>query len=115
MNDDFEPSPPAASPRPSRSCSSWRSPASALAAGKVADVAAVRQATLKYHDISAAIADGYVAFYLCTEQPGVGTMGQHFVKLRLLGDPAIDPLQPEVLVYAADAQRRLNAWSPSST
>jgi hypothetical protein len=65
-----------------------------------ADAAAVRAVTDKYHDINAAIADGYVEFYTCTEQPGVGTMGQHFVKLPLVGDPAIDPLQPEVLVYA---------------
>jgi hypothetical protein len=72
---------------------------SALAAGK-ADAAAVRQATLKYHDVSAALADGYIEFYRCTEQPGVGTMGQHYVKLSLVGDPAIDPLHPEVLVYA---------------
>jgi hypothetical protein len=69
------------------------------AAGK-ADAAAVRAVTDKYHDVNAALADGYVEFYVCTEQPGVGTMGQHYVKLPLVGDPAVDPLQPEVLVYA---------------
>lgn len=67
--------------------------------GNGADVAAVRQATEKYHDVAAAIADGYIPFYVCAEQPGVGTMGQHYVKLSLVGDPAIDPLQPEALVY----------------
>jgi hypothetical protein len=67
--------------------------------GNGADVAAVRQATLKYHDVAAAIADGYVPFYRCTEQPGVGTMGQHYVKPALVGDPGIDPLTPEALVY----------------
>jgi hypothetical protein len=72
-----------------------------LVSGGQADVAAVRRATLKYHDLNAAIADGYVLFYECTEQPGVGTMGQHFVKLPLVVDePGIDPLRPEVLVYA---------------
>jgi hypothetical protein len=71
----------------------------ATAAGR-ADAAAVRAVTDKYHDVNAALADGYVQFYVCTEQPGVGTMGQHYVKLPLVGDPAIDPLQPEVLVYA---------------
>src|SRR6476620_8197029 len=50
----------------------------ATAKGK-ADSAAVRAATEKYHDLNAAIADGYVQFYKCTEQPGVGTMGQHYV------------------------------------
>ena len=69
------------------------------AAGQ-SNAAAVRRATDKYHDINAALADGYVFFYKCTEQPGVGTMGQHLVKLSLVGDPAIDPLHPEVLVYA---------------
>jgi len=64
------------------------------------DVVAVRQATLKYRDVNAAIADGYVKFYKCTEQPGVGTMGQHYVKLPLVGDPAINATTPEVLVYA---------------
>jgi hypothetical protein len=60
----------------------------------------VRQATLKYRDVNAAIADGYVEFYKCTEQPGVGTMGQHYVKLPLVGDPSINATTPEVLVYA---------------
>lgn len=69
------------------------------AAGK-ADIAAVRQVTDRFHDVNAAIAAGYVPFYTCTEQPGVGTMGQHYVKLSLVGDPAVDPLNPEALVYA---------------
>jgi hypothetical protein len=55
------------------------------AAGK-ADVATVRQVTQRFHDVNAAIAAGYVPFYTCTEQPGVGTMGQHYVKLSLVGD-----------------------------
>ena len=65
-----------------------------------ASLASVRQATLKYRDVNAAIADGYVEFYKCTEQPGVGTMGQHYVKLPLVGDPSINATTPEVLVYA---------------
>ena len=71
----------------------------ALGAGK-ADIADVRAATLQYRDIDAALADGYVWFYQCTEQPGVGTMGQHLLNESLLGDPGLDPLRPEVLVYA---------------
>ena len=74
--------------------------AGVASAGSGASLAAVRQATDKYHDLSAALADGYVQFYVCTEQPGVGTMGQHYVNLSLAGDPAVDPLRPEVLVYA---------------
>lgn len=74
--------------------------AGSAVAGGQADVADVRQATLKYRDVNAAFADGYVLFYQCTEQPGVGTMGQHLVKPELVGDPAINALEPEVLVYA---------------
>ena len=70
------------------------------AAGGQADIAAVRAATAKFHDLDAALAAGYIQFYRCTEQPGVGTMGQHYANLNLVvGDPSIDPLQPEVLVY----------------
>jgi hypothetical protein len=67
--------------------------------GSQADVAAVRQATNKYRDLSAALADNYVLFYTCTEQPGVGTMGQHYVNMGLAGTPGVDPLHPEALVY----------------
>lgn len=69
------------------------------AAAGQADIADVRAATAKFHDIDAAIGAGYIQFYVCTEQPGVGTMGQHFANLELVGDPGIDPLRPEVLVY----------------
>lgn len=72
---------------------------SSLAAGK-SSIPAVRAATNKYKDLNVALADNYIEFYKCTEQPGVGTMGQHFVNLDLVGDPAVDPLRPEVLVYA---------------
>jgi hypothetical protein len=71
---------------------------SSLAAGK-SDIPAVRAATLKYKDIGEAFADGYILFYRCTEQPGVGTMGQHLLNEALLGDLGLDPLRPEVLVY----------------
>jgi hypothetical protein len=80
-------------------------PASAglvTAAGK-ADASDVRQATLPFRDLFVALdpdAGGYIQFYVCTEQPGVGTMGQHFANLALVGDPEVDPLRPEVLVYA---------------
>jgi hypothetical protein len=71
-----------------------------VAAGGEGDgVAAIRTATAPYHDLNVALADGYVPFYKCTEQPGVGTMGQHYVRLDLVGDPAVDPLHPEALVY----------------
>ena len=69
------------------------------AGARKSDIPAVREATLKYKDLGAALADGYIKFYECTEQPGVGTMGQHYANLSLVGTREIDPLRPEVLVY----------------
>jgi hypothetical protein len=76
----------------------------ALGASARADVLTqVRQLTARYHSLAQAEAAGYVPFYRCTEQPGVGTMGQHYVRFDLVGDPAIDPLEPEALVYEPKA------------
>ena len=46
-------------------------------------------------------------FYVCTEQPGVGTMGQHYVNFDLSATRPLDPLKPEALVYEPQAQRQL--------
>ncbi|HEX5588863.1 MAG TPA: hypothetical protein VFX65_01050 [Candidatus Limnocylindrales bacterium] len=72
---------------------------SALAAPGQSEIAAVRAATDRYHDLAAAEAAGYGPFYVCTDEEGVGTMGQHYVNLDLVLDPVIDPLRPEALVY----------------
>jgi hypothetical protein len=61
--------------------------------------AAVRAATARFHSIGRAEAAGYGPFYVCTEQPGVGTMGQHYVNGALVDDPRVDPMRPEALVY----------------
>ncbi len=62
-------------------------------------LAAVRQATAKYHNVDKALADGYIAAPHCVAVPGLGTMGFHYINPTLMMDPAIDPLQPEVLLY----------------
>lgn len=71
------------------------------------------KATARYHQLDRALADGYGTFYVCTdnETPGVGAMGQHYVNGDLVGDPALDPLHPEVLVYEPmpDGRSRLVA------
>ena len=59
----------------------------------------VHSVNARFHSVEQAEKAGYVPFYVCAEQPGVGTMGQHYVKFALVGDPAIDPLNPEALVY----------------
>jgi hypothetical protein len=63
----------------------------------------VHSLTARFNSIQQAKKAGYVPFYICAEQPGVGTMGQHYVNFDLVGDPAIDPLHPEALVYEPQA------------
>lgn len=63
----------------------------------------VHTVTARFQSLRQAVRAGYVPFYVCAEQPGVGTMGQHYVNFDLVGDPAIDPLHPEALVYEPQA------------
>jgi hypothetical protein len=67
----------------------------AFASNDQADLAAIRSVTAKYHNVQIAIADGYVPTDACV--PG---MGYHYVKPANVMDPAIDPLNPEVLLFA---------------
>ena len=64
------------------------------------ELAAVRRATAKYHDVEKALADGYIAAPHCVSVPGLGGMGYHYIKPSLATDLALDPLQPELLLYA---------------
>jgi hypothetical protein len=63
-----------------------------------AQLAEVRAATAKYHDVDAAIADGYFQGSPCEASPA-GGMGYHYIKPQLFG-PGLDPLSPEILLYA---------------
>lgn len=67
-------------------------------------LAAVRAATAKYHDVSAALADGYQLGYRgvvtgCISNPTAGAMGYHYFDWAKMDDPAIVEGDPEVLVY----------------
>lgn len=64
------------------------------------ELAKVRHATAKYHKVSRAVADGYLPTEACVEVSGIGGMGFHYVNPTLIGDPEINPLKPEVLLYA---------------
>jgi hypothetical protein len=75
-------------------------PASAGAGGQ-ATLADVRAATAQYHDVPTAEAAGYGKALPCFDLPGVGGMGQHYIKGSLIG--ATDPLQPAAMVYPIDA------------
>lgn len=63
------------------------------------NLTAVREATTAFHNLDIAMAAGYGAVKGCAKNPGVGGMGQHHVKGDLVGDPALDTLRPEALVY----------------
>jgi len=67
-------------------------------------LAAVRAATAKYHDVSAAEAAGYQLGFRgvvtgCISKPGAGAMGYHYFNWAKMDDPSIIGDDPEVLVY----------------
>lgn len=63
------------------------------------DLAKVKAATARFHDVAAAKAAGYIPVSGCEQLPGVGAMGVHFLNPGLAGDGVVDPLRPEVLLY----------------
>ena len=74
------------------------------------ELAELRQATARFHDLDAALAAGYELGYLrnngvriitgCVASPTAGAMGYHYFSKALVDDVTVDPLKPEVLVYA---------------
>ena len=81
----------------------------------------VRQATARFEKVEAAEAAGYEVGYAkgggdriitgCIAHPTDGAMGYHYFNDALVNDVSVDPLQPEVLVYAPqpDGQLKLVA------
>lgn len=72
------------------------------------NLAAVRAATAHFHRSEVAEAAGYVNVNVgeCVELPGVGGMGYHFVNFGLV-DLELDPVQPEILLYAPSPSGKL--------
>ncbi len=67
----------------------------------------VRAAVARYHSFNQAEQDGYtVEGAPCISSPD-GTMGIHAINPELIGDPAIDPLRPELLLYVAKPNGKL--------
>jgi len=76
------------------------------------DLAQVRRATARFHDINAALRAGYELGWVngsgtriitgCVASPTAGAMGFHYFHPRLMADTAVNPAEPEVLVYAPD-------------
>jgi hypothetical protein len=63
------------------------------------DLAILRQATEKYHDVDVALADGFIRTPRCIEEPGLGGMGIHLINPARIINPAINLLEPEILLY----------------
>jgi hypothetical protein len=62
-------------------------------------VKAVRDATERFRDVSAAMAEGYALQFGCVSGGEFGAMGLHFVKGSLVGDGEIDVAHPEIVIY----------------
>jgi hypothetical protein len=65
------------------------------------ELAQVRAATAQFQRVEVAEAAGYVNVNVdeCVAHPELGGMGYHFVNFDLV-DLELDPVQPEILVYA---------------
>jgi hypothetical protein len=74
------------------------------------ELAAIREATARFHNVDAALAAGYELGYRrnngaqiitgCVKHPTLGAMGYHYFNKALVDNLAVDPMQPEALVYA---------------
>ena len=64
------------------------------------ELAAVRAATARFHDVNVAMAAGYLnpAGRVC-DQIAIGTMGIHVPNPALQATTELDPTRPEVLLY----------------
>ncbi|MDP8969759.1 MAG: hypothetical protein M3N52_04555, partial [Actinomycetota bacterium] len=83
---------------------SWATPAQGAERSQVnQDLAAVRRATARYHDVTVAERDGYVSTHECVSSPA-GTMGIHYLNPALLDD-TVDLEQPELLLYIPSGSR----------
>jgi hypothetical protein len=64
-------------------------------------IKAVRDATAKYKDVSAAIADGYALQFGCVSGSDSGAMGLHYVNAALVNSGVLDPAHPQIVIYEA--------------
>lgn len=76
--------------------------AAPASADGMSDLAAARAASAQFHQVERALDAGYVQASPC--EPG---QGFHYVNPALAADPALDPLQPEVLLYAPGPSGKL--------
>ena len=96
-------------------------PGHSIGADLQAELAQVRAATARFHHVEEAVAAGYELGWVngsevrivagCVSHPTLGAMGYHYFHPDLMADPAVNALEPEVLVYAPapDGGRKLVA------
>jgi hypothetical protein len=85
----------------------------APAAGLGDELAEVRRVTARFHRVGEAMAAGYELGWVngsgvriitgCVSNPTAGAMGYHYFNEELMANNAVDPFEPEVLVYAPAA------------
>ena len=64
------------------------------------ELARLHKAVDRFKDVRAAEKAGYVSTKECVSEAGRGAMGIHYLNGRLIADGRIDPLKPEILLYA---------------
>ena len=67
----------------------------------------VREVTERFKDPAVAEGEGYKLAFGCVSGPDYGAMGMHFVNFSLVGDPALDPRRPEIVLYEPRPDGRL--------
>jgi hypothetical protein len=70
-------------------------------------IAKLRRSTARYHDVDAAVADGFLQVEECEERPGEGQVGVIYGNPSRI-DANIDPSAPEALLYEPAADGRMS-------
>ena len=70
-------------------------------------LAELRSATAKYHDVEVALADGYAPLGGCVALPNGPAMGIHYVNMPKVLDGTLNITEPEVLVYLPESDGSL--------
>lgn len=87
-------------------CTSTTTLADSTSSGN-ADIKALRQATVAFHSLQNAVDAGWnEQLTPCLSSPE-GGMGYHYVNWSIFFDNTVDPLRPELLVYAPTPSGKL--------
>jgi hypothetical protein len=72
-------------------------------------VQVVRDATERFKNVSAAMAEGYQLQFGCVSGSDSGAMGLHYVNGDLVGKGILDPTRPQIIIYEAmpDGSKKL--------